>query len=155
MIGVVCSLPSQYRRDYDREVCRFFVQYYADQAEALNVMAEDPAAWIDPFRAELRQQALWAMEDSRRFSGKSFYNWREHQRVSQANAIARKDKPFWGRFDTVAALHGYKKPWVKRGTQEVWSIAGFLIRSCPTYFLIILLAWTLQVARRSRQRRTV
>jgi hypothetical protein len=155
MIGVVCSLPSQYRRDYDQEVCRYFAQNYADQAQALNMMAEDPAAWIDPFRPELRQRALWAMEDSHRFSGKSFYDWREHQRVSEANAIARKDKQFWARFNTAAALHGYKKPWVNRGRQVVWGIDGFLIRSCPTYFLVILLAWTLRVARRSRQRRTV
>jgi hypothetical protein len=154
MIGLVCSLPSQYRRDWGREVCRYFVQFYADQAEALSMMAEDPAAWIDPFRPELRQQALWALEDSRRFSGKSFYDSKEHQRVSEANTIARKDKQFWARFDAAAALHGYRKPRVNRGARVVWGIDGFLVRTCPTFFLIILLAGALRVARCSRLRQT-
>jgi hypothetical protein len=155
MIGLVCSLPSQYQRDRGREVCRSYARHYADQAEAMNMMAEHPAAWIDPFRPELRQRALWALEDSRRFSGKSFYDGREHQRVSEANTIARKDKQFWARFNVAAALHGYRRPRVNRGAQVVWGIDGFLVRTCPTFFLIILLAGALRVARRCRLRQTV
>jgi hypothetical protein len=152
MIALACSVPSQHQRDYDRAACRFLARHRADDAEVLAIMADDPAAWMDEFRPELRQRAAWATEDSRRFLRTSVYDADEVERVSRANAIARKDKQFWARFATAAARHGYQRPRLNRGTMRIWSFGGFLLRSSPTYFLIILLTWTLRRIRRSRQR---
>ena len=151
ILGLVCSVPCQFQRDCQREACRFRARICANRAEELTLMANHPAAWMGEFRPELRKRAAWAMEDSRRFSESSFYDFDEDERTTAANAIARGEKEFWARFHTAAALHGYRGPQVKMGRVMVWSIDGFLARSCPTYFLIIILAWTLWMTRRSRQ----
>jgi hypothetical protein len=117
ILGLACSVPSQYQRDYDRAACRFLARYQADHAAVLAIMADHPAAWMDEFRPGLRQRAAWAMGDSRHFLRSSIYDADEVERVSRANAIARKDQQFWARFATAAAKHGYKKPRINRGGQ--------------------------------------
>jgi hypothetical protein len=152
IFGLVCSVPIQYQRDFNREVCRFLARQRADWAEELTLMAEYPATWMDPFRPELRQRAAWEREDSRRFSESVFYNAAEFERVSRRNSALRKDRQFWAQFNKVAAQHGFKRPRVNPGAQQIWGIDGFLLRSFPTYLALIVLVWTLCVTRRSRRR---
>jgi hypothetical protein len=152
ILGLICSIPFQHQSDQDRQACRFFARFRADQAEMLAIMAEHPAAWMDEFRPELRRRAAWAMKDSRRFSEKVFHDANEVEETAKRNAALGKDRQFWARFDRAAARHGYRKPRVNRGAQVVWGIDGFLVRSWPTYLVLIFLVWALRVAGRSRRK---
>ncbi len=80
-------------------------------------MGDEPAAWMDEFRPELRWLAARELGASRRLEQSSFYDQEEEERITTAELAAHGFDPdqFWSRFKTAAFKHGYKRPRVGPG----------------------------------------
>ncbi len=117
-------------------------------------MGDDPAAWIDDFRPELRWLAAWRLAASRRVEQSGFYDDLEEERIARAELAAHglNLNQFWARFNAAAARHGFKRPKVGPGHWES-GIHTWLARCWPTFVAIAVLTWTLrQFSRRPVER---
>jgi hypothetical protein len=152
ILALLCSLPIQCQRAENMEECRIAAQILADGAQELSIMGDDPAAWMDEFRPELRWLAARKLAASRRVERSGFYDSEEEERINAAEFAAHglNLNQFWTLFNRTAAKHGFKKPKVGPGHWET-GMDRWPASCWPTFLAIAILAWTLVPGRQRRR----
>ena len=119
-------------------------------------MGDEPAAWMDEFRPELRWLAARELAASRRLEQSSFYDQEEEERITTAELAAHGFDPdqFWSRFNAAAFKHGYKRPKVGPGYWHS-GIEQWLASCWPTFVAIAVLTGTLRLFSQRRFEREV
>ena len=156
ILALLCSVPIQCQRAESRDDCRMVAQIRADGAQELSIMADDPAAWINEFRAELQWLAAREFATSRRLERATFYDKDEEVRIDAAEVAAHglNLNLFWSRFDAAAVRHGFKRPRVGTGYYRS-GIDKWLAACWPTFVAIAVLIWTLRKSSHFRVERVL
>jgi hypothetical protein len=138
-------------RAFEIDDCRMAAEHHYNCASELTSMANDPAGWIDQFRADLRRMALWEREQALRLERSAVYVQSREDRIANQNRSEHNEDDFWTRFGSVAARNGYRRPQFGPLGRRPISLGVALYDCWPTFSLICALFWILQRTNRIKR----